>query len=85
MNCSNDNIHTASSVTQDKKILVWALGRGARSKSKLHSPTQADHNWKPIDVFSMRLERQMGERTVSVFVLVSNTNFCTLLTGTSLY
>ena len=47
MNSSNDNIHIALGIMQDKKVCVWALGRGACLKSKLHSPSQADHNWKP--------------------------------------
>ena len=48
MNNPNDNIHTASGVKQDKKVRVRSLGRGTRSKSKPHSPPQADRNWKPI-------------------------------------
>ena len=56
---SNDNIHTASGVAEDEKVRVWALGTGARSKSKLHSPSQANLNWKPINTFSTRLGRQI--------------------------
>ena len=59
MNSPNDNIHTASGVTQDKKVCVWALGRGDHLKNKLHSPPQTDHNWKPINAFAMHLGRQM--------------------------
>ena len=44
MNSPNDNIDTASGVAQDKKVCVWALGRGARSKHNLHSPPQTDYN-----------------------------------------
>ena len=36
MNSLNDNIHTALGVVQDKKVRVWALDRGACSKSKLN-------------------------------------------------
>ena len=60
MNSPNDNIHTASGVVQNKKMRVRALGRGARSKSKLHSPPQADRYWKPINAFATCLGRQMG-------------------------
>ena len=45
-------IHTASGIAQDKKVCVWALGRGAHSKSKLHFPLQVDLNWKPINAFA---------------------------------
>ena len=48
----NDNIHTASGIAQDKKVRVRVLGKGARSKSKLHSPPQAKHNWKPINTLA---------------------------------
>ena len=54
MNSPNDNIHTPSGVAQNKKIRVRALGRTARSKSKLHSSA------KPINAFATRLGRQMG-------------------------
>ena len=60
MNSSNDNIHTASSVAQDEKVRVSALGSGARSKSKLHFPPQADRYWKPINAFATLLGRQIG-------------------------
>ena len=60
MNSTNDNIHTASGVAQNKNVRVQALGRGAHSKSKLHSPPQADRNWKPINAFAVCLGRQMG-------------------------
>ena len=60
MNSLNDNIVTASGVEQNKKVRVWALGRGSYSKSKLYSPPQADHNWKPINAFAGHLGRQMG-------------------------
>ena len=60
MNSLNDNIYTASDVMQDKKVHTQALGRRIHSKSKLHSSSQADHNWKLINAFAMRLERQMG-------------------------
>ena len=59
MNSPNDNIHIASGVAQDEKVCVWALGRGARLKSKLHSLPQADRNWKSINAFTTRLGRQM--------------------------
>ena len=39
---------------------VWGLGRGIRLKSKLHSFSRADHNWKPINAFATRLQRIMG-------------------------
>ena len=60
MTQSNNSIHTALGVAQDKKVRVRALGRGARSKSKLHFPPQADRNWKPINAFATRLGRKMG-------------------------
>ena len=60
MNSLNDSIHTASGVVQDKKVCVWASGRGAHSKSKLHSPPQADHNWNNINAFATCLGRKMG-------------------------
>ena len=72
MNNLNDNIHTASGVAQDKKVRVRALGRGARSKSKLHSTPQADRNWKPINTFAMHLGKQRGHRTISVLQLIPN-------------
>ena len=60
MNNSTDNIHTVSGVAQNKKVCAGVLGRGVRSKSKLRSPPQADHNWKPTNAFSTRLGKQMG-------------------------
>ena len=60
MNSSNDNIHTASGVAQDKKVRVWVFGRGALLKSTLHFPPSADRKWKPIYVFATRLGKQMG-------------------------
>ena len=61
MNSPNDNIYTASGVTQDKKVRIGdALERGTGLKSKLHSPPQVDRNWKPINAFVTRLGRQMG-------------------------
>ena len=60
MNRVKNNIHAASGVAQDKKVRVRALGRGARSKSKLHSPPQADHHRKPTNAVATRLGRQMG-------------------------
>ena len=60
MNSPNDNIYTASGVAPNKKLRVRALGIGARSKNKLHSPPQADRNWKPISAFATRSGRQMG-------------------------
>ena len=60
MNSPNDNIHTASGVMQEKKVRVRALGRGARSKSMLHSLPQTDRNWKSINVFATHSGRQMG-------------------------
>ena len=38
MNSPNDNLHTASGVAHGEKFHFRALGRGARLKSKLHSP-----------------------------------------------
>ena len=52
MNSLIDNIYTASGVVQDKKVRVRVLGRGAHSKSKLHSLPQADRNWKPIHAYA---------------------------------
>ena len=49
----------ASGVAQDKKIRVRALGRGSLLKSKLHSPPQAERNWKPINAFDTHFGRQM--------------------------
>ena len=60
MNNPNGNIHTASGVANDEKVRVWALSRGALSKSNLHSPQQADRNWKPINAFATHLGRKMG-------------------------
>ena len=51
--------NTALGVMQNKKVCVWALGRGTLLKSKPHSPPQVDCNWKPINAFPMCLERQM--------------------------
>ena len=59
MNSLNGNIHIVSSVAQDKKVCVRALGGGARLKNKLHSPPQPDRNWKPINAFATRLRRKM--------------------------
>ena len=42
------------------KIPRPGLGRGAPSKSTVHSPPQTDRNWKPINTFATRLGRQMG-------------------------
>ena len=53
MNNPNDNIHSASGAAQDKKLRVRALGRGARLKSKLHFPPQADRKWKSINAFAI--------------------------------
>ena len=71
MNSLQDNIYIVSGVAMEKKVCIWALGRGAR-KSKLYSPPQPDRNWKPIDAFVTLLQRQIGQRTVSVLELVSN-------------
>ena len=60
MNSPKNNIRTALGVAQDKKVRVRALGRGVRSKWKLYSPPQADHNWKPINAFATRLWRKIG-------------------------
>ena len=60
MNNLNDNIYAASGVAQNKRVRVWALDRRACSKSKLHSPPQADRNWKPINAFATHLESHMG-------------------------
>ena len=51
--------NTALGVMQNKKVCVWALGRGTLLKSKLHSPPQVDCNWKPINAFPTCLERKM--------------------------
>ena len=84
MNRANDNIYTASGIAQDKKVRVQALGRGVRSKSKLHSP-QANHNWKLINA-SLRVWRgKWGERTVSVVELVPNNRIFAWPTGTYLH
>ena len=60
MNSSNDNIHTVSGVAQDKKVRVRALGRGARSRRKLHFSPQVDSNWKPINAFTKHLGKKRG-------------------------
>ena len=70
MKSSNDNIHTALAIVQDKKLRIQALGRRAHLKSKLHFPSQADCNWKPINTFTMHLKRQM--KAASVHELVPN-------------
>ena len=51
--------NTALGVMENKKVCVWALGRGTLLKSKLHSPSQTDYNWKPINAFPTCLGRQM--------------------------
>ena len=66
MNSLNDNIYTAPGVARYKNVRDRALGRGARSKSKLHSLPLADRNWKPINAFATRLGRQM-EAAHSIF------------------
>ena len=70
MNSQNDNIDTASGIAQDKKVHVQALSRGVHLKSKLHSTTQANHNWKPISAFAMHLGGKWGQHTVSILKLV---------------
>ena len=86
MNSSSDNIYTALNVMQNKKVCIRALGRGVHSKNKLHSPAQADCNWKSINAFSMCLGRQM-EAAHSTQVGPKHLNFCmdnwniTLLNG----
>ena len=61
MNSPNGNIYTASGVALGQKVRVCPLGKGTRLNSKLHSPSQADRHWKPINAFTMRLRRKMGE------------------------
>ena len=51
--------NTTLGVMQNKKVCIWALGRETLLKSKLHSPPQADHNWKPINAFPTCLGWQM--------------------------
>ena len=59
MNNPNDNIYAALGVAQNKRVRVWPLDRRACSKSKLHSPPQADRNWKPINAVPTHLENHM--------------------------
>ena len=86
MNSLNDNIHTALDVTQDKKVCIQALGRVACSKSKLHSPPQADHNGKPINacicIWICIWGGKWGQCTVSVLDLVPNIGISAWATGT---
>ena len=60
MNSSNGNIYPRSSIAQNKKVCIQTLSRGAHLKSKLHSPPQADCNWKPINAFATHMGRKMG-------------------------
>ena len=84
MNSPNDNIHTASGVAQDKSVRVRALGRGACSKCKLHSPLQADRNWKHI--YSLRVwGGKWRQPTVSVLELVPNIRVFAWATKTLLH
>ena len=56
-----------------KKVCVWVLGRGAHSKSKLHSPPLADCNEKSINTFAMCLGKQMGGSTQYLYLSWSQT------------
>ena len=85
MNSSNDHIHTTLGVARDKKVRVRALGIGARLKSTLHSPPQADRSWKPINAFATRFGGEWGLCTVSVFELVPNIGIFAWATETSFH
>ena len=85
MNSPNGNIRTASGVAQDKKVRVRPSGREACSKSKLHFPPQADHNWKSVNAFATRLGRQMGATENICINLVPNIEIFAWETGTSLH
>ena len=85
MNSPNHNNHTASGVAQNEKVRVRALARGARLKSKLHSPPQDDRNWKLVNTFATRLGRQMGEaHSICTQVGPKHRNLC-MATRTSLH
>ena len=60
MKVNKNFIDAASDVAQHKKVRVRALGRGARSKNKRHSPPQASFNSSSTNVPATRLERRMG-------------------------
>ena len=70
MNSPNDNIHTASGVAQNKKVRVRASGRGARSKSKLHSPHKLTVSGNSLMHLLRVWGGKWGQRTVSVLELV---------------
>ena len=69
-NIPKQSNNTALGVMQNKKVCIWALERETLLKSKLHSPPQADHNWKPINAFPTCLGRQMEVVHVSALKLV---------------
>ena len=85
INSPNDNIYTALGVAQNEKFRVWALGKGARLKSKLHSLPQADRTWKPINVIATHLGKRLGQRIVSVLELVPNIGIFAWGNGTLLH
>ena len=53
-------IHAASDVSQNKKVRVRVLGRGARSKNKRQSPPSSSHLGSSTNVPATRLERRRG-------------------------
>ena len=53
-------IHAASDVSQNKKVRVRVLGRGARSKNKRQSPPSSSHFGSSTNVPATRLERRRG-------------------------
>ena len=85
INSSNDNIYIASGVAQNKKVRVRALGRGARSKSKLPSPHKLSVTGNSL-MHSLRVcGGKWQQRTVSVLELVPNFEIFAWKTGTSLH
>ena len=60
MTVQRNVINAASDVSQNKKVRVRVLGRGARSKSKRRSPPSSSYFGNSINVPATRLERRRG-------------------------
>ena len=86
MNIPNDNIHTASGVTWDKKFRVRALGRGAVRKVSCILSHKLTVTGNP-SMHSLHVwgGGKWGQGIVSVLELVTNIRIFAWTIGTSLH
>ena len=84
MNSPNDNIHTALSIAQNKKICIWALGKGACLKSYIFSHKLTIARNSSMHSLCICIGK-WGLDTVSVLELVPSIKIIAWATGTSLH